>query len=356
MNVLVFANTPDQVHAYRNFVMEMRARGHVVELIVRDYTCTLDIATYYDLPHRVYGTHDTGDYSLVDFSRELPSQLARIAIAVREFKPDVVFGRGPYAAFAGTIGNAKTVLLVDSQPGYRPIRVATHFADLVLSPSACTASFGEKHRTFDGFIECAYLHPNVYTPTKGVRELLGLDGKPVAVVRLGSFDALHDRAYGGLDDQERRSLLDRLSRNYTVILLDESGEVDASEFGIQTYDLHPAEIHDLLAEASLLVAETGTMVIEAALLGTPVIACGPHVADDFGEYVWLKERSLVSSSTDLSVVLARARKIRRKGAEEDLPERQTIMSDMVDLTQLLVDVSTEAADDFELEENHVRPK
>jgi hypothetical protein len=360
MKFLVCANTPDQVHTFRNLVDELRGRGHQVLILARDYTCTVDLLDYYDLPYRVYGSHDTGRYSAGRFLRELPAHLARIARYTHSFDPDVVFGRGPYAAFAGTLADARTNLVLDSEPNDRLHRLSRPFADLIVSPEVSDVDLRENHYTFRGFKECAYLHPDTYTPDPTVREALGVGDDPFVLVRLNSLDALHDLDEEALTRDQRHRLIEALSEEATVIVSDESGDMDLSGLDASRYDVHPGRIHDVLAEAELVVAETGTMVIESAFLGTPAIACSPFAEEGPGEFVALENHGLIRSTTDYDAILECARHVLAGDVQRAIPlddppvddferRRELFAEDLVDLTALLVEIATATGDSPDVE-------
>jgi hypothetical protein len=351
MRYLICANTPDQVHTFRNLVAELQGDGHEVLMLARDYTCTVDLLDYYDLPYRVYGSHDTGRYSAGRFARELPAHLARIARYAYSFDPDVVFGRGPYAAFAGTVAGARTNLVLDSEPNDRLHRLSRPFADLIISPEASDVDLAGNHYTFRGFKECAYLHPDSYTPDPSVREELGVGDDPFVLVRLNSLDALHDLDGEALTSRQRQRLIEALGKEATVLVSDEGGEMDLSGLDARRYDLHPGRMHDVLAEAELVVAETGTMVIESAFLGTPAIACSPFAEDGPGEFVALEEYGLIRSTTDYDTIVECAHHVLAGDVQRAIPlddpdlddfgaRREAFTADLVDLTELLVEIAT----------------
>lgn len=119
MRYTIFVDTPAHAHTYRNFVAQATSSGDEVLVLARDYACTLDILDYHDVDYTTYGGHDPSRYSVIDFATGLPGQFARVAWHVRRFDPDIVLGRGPSAAFAGTICSAKVVLLRDAEPDER---------------------------------------------------------------------------------------------------------------------------------------------------------------------------------------------------------------------------------------------
>ncbi|MFC6718264.1 DUF354 domain-containing protein [Natrialbaceae archaeon GCM10025810] len=347
MRILVFANTPAHVHLYRHAVSRLESRGHEVLVLGRDYACTRDLLEFFDLPHRIYGEHGTETYSRLKFASEIASQFGTIARTARGFRPDVVFGRGPYAAFAGTLARAPVVLVLDDEPGDFNYAVSRPFADCILSPAATNRDLGDAHRTFDGFKECAYLHPDVFEPAGDVRDRLGVDpDEPFVILRFNALDALHDVVLEGFTRDQRGDLIRRLSEHATVFVSDEGQAMDFEDLPARPYDLHPARIHDALAEASLLIADTGTMVTEAGLLGTPAIRYRGNDDHEYGEFDALERAGLADQFDEYETARDRAlellsdpdakRRWRRR--------RESSLDRLVNLTDLIVDVAESRGD------------
>ena len=342
MRILVFANTPAHVHLYRHAVDRLERAGHDVLVLTREYACTTDLLDYFELPYRVYGDHRTEGYSKLGFAREAGGQFLTIGIEALRFDPDVVFGRGPYAAYAGTLSRTPIVLVLDDEPGDFNHTVSRPFADCILSPDVTRRDLGDAHYTFDGFKECAYLHPDVFEPTTDVRTYLDVDpDEPYVLVRFNALDALHDADLEGFRPDQRRDLIDRLSEVATVFVSDEGDELDLRELPARPYDLHPALIHDAMAEAELLVADTGTMATEAALLGTPAFRYRGTDDHEYGEFRELERAGLVEQFDTYEAVRDRSLEVL---ADDDIAEqweqrRREYVGDLVNLTDLLVDVA-----------------
>jgi predicted glycosyltransferase len=342
MRYLFFTNTPAHVHLYRHVVEALRERGHDALVLARDYGCTCALLDWYDLPYEVYGACDTTKGSLF---RRLPGHYLRIVRKARRFDPDLIFGMGGYAAHAGALTRTPTVLVLDSEPTSLDHAVSRPFADAILTPAAFRKDLGRKHYTFPGFKESAYLHPDVFSPREDVRERLGVGpDEPYALVRFNAFGSHHDVGHGGFSEAQRRNLLDGLSEHATVFVSDESGEFDLASTPAEPYDLHPALLHDALAAADLLVADTQTMVTEAALLGTPAIRSNSFVGgSDMGNFIALEEAGLVENLGAFDDVVARATEIL---ADERVRtdwrrRRDAFVAEMTNLTDLLVAVATD---------------
>ncbi|ELZ16099.1 hypothetical protein C477_16435 [Haloterrigena salina JCM 13891] len=342
MRILVFANTPAHVHLYRHAVDRLADAGHDVLVLTREYACTTDLLEFFGMPYRVYGEHETDGYSTARFARELGGQFYTIGREALRFDPDVVFGRGPYAAYAGTLTRTPVVLVLDDEPGDFNHTVSRPFADCILSPAVTRRDLGDDHYTFQGFIECSYLHPDVFEPDANVREFLGVDpDEPYVLVRFNALDALHDTDLEGFRPEQRRDLIERLSEHATVFVSDEGDEMDLSELPARPYDLHPAMIHDAMAEADLLVADTGTMVNEAALLGTPAFRYRGTDDHEYGEFQELERAGLAEQFDDYAAVRDRSLEILADDGVGERWERrrQEYVAELVNLSDLLVEVA-----------------
>ncbi|WP_132058632.1 DUF354 domain-containing protein [Halorussus amylolyticus] len=343
MKYLFFTNTPAQVHQYRHAVAELDARGHDVLVLARDYGCTEALLDYHDVPYGLYGRCDTEKFSLF---RELPKHYARIAAKAVRYRPDCVFGRGSYAALAGAVARAPVVLVDDSETTDLDHALSKPFTDAFLTPHTFEKDLGANHYEFRGFKELAYLHPDVYDPPTGIREELGLGAdEAYAIVRFNAFGSHHDVGREGFTPEKRRRLVEALAERVTVFVSDEGGEMDLSETPARAFDCHPALLHDALAEASLLVADTQTMVTEAALLGTPAIRSNSFVGDDdMGNFVALERHGLVYNLRAFDAVLDAATDLLDDDRATDRWEntRDDFVADKVNLTAVVVAVAERA--------------
>jgi len=333
---LFFTNTPKHVHVYRHVVDRLLAAGHEVRVFARDYGCTVELADYFDLPYTVYGTCDTTKGSLF---RELPRHYASIVRKARAYDPDVVFGISAYAAHAGAITGADTVLVFDTEPTSLDHAVSRPFADAMLTPDSFEKDLGPRHYRFRGFMESAYLHPDVYEPTTDARAELGLDpDEPYVILRFNAWGSHHDVGKSGFTDAQKRELVERLGEHATVFVSDEAA---ARRTGVHALDCHPAHIHAVLTEASLLVADTQTMVTEAGLLGTPAIRSNDFVGDDdMGNFRELERRGLVENLVSFDDVLERAVAVLTgEGTRSGEAERERYRRGLVDLSDVLTAVA-----------------
>ncbi|MFC6963391.1 DUF354 domain-containing protein [Halocatena marina] len=355
MRFLFFTNTPAHVHLYKHAVATLRDEGHEVSILARDYGCTIDLLDWYGLSYTVYGPCGTTRWSLL---RRLPEHYARIARHALSFDPDLIFGMGAYAAHAGALTRTPVVLVLDSEPTGLDHTISMPFARTIVTPMAFRKDLGSNHYVFNGFKECAYLHPNVYEPSVNVRKHLDLTpDERYVLVRLNAFGSHHDVGHGGFSADERRKLITQLAEHATVFVSDEGGDFPFDSLPARPFDIHPALLHDTLADASLLVADTQTMVTEAALLGTPAIRSNSFVGpEDMGNFLELEENNLVYNLRTFEEVLETAETVlSQPGVEREWKrKRDRYVSELVNPTKTITTLAVEAGDASAVENLHRR--
>lgn len=340
MRIGIFTNTPAHVHLYRNAIAKLKDDGHDIVVFARDDGCALDLLKYFGINHYVYASVDNAKRNLF---LKFPRHLRNIHKIVQKESLDLVLGMGVYSAFAGSASRTPTVLLTDSEPMVmRHIAISkSPFVEAILTPESFKRDLGKKHYTFDGFKETSYLHPDVYTSTGTVRQELGIGDDPFVLIRFNAFNGHHDVGRRGFTSEEKSELIERTSEYATVFISDESGRLDFDKSAARPYDAHPALIHEALAEAELLIADTQTMVTEAALLGTPAIRSNSFVGDgDMGNFTELERADLVYNLSEFNSVVDTAEELLARPDTRESWERKRskFLSEKCNLTSLIIDI------------------
>jgi hypothetical protein len=160
--------------------------------------------------------------------------------------------------------------------------------DRIITPSSFRINLGPKHVRVRSYKELAYLHPDFFKPNPATLQEVGIrSNERFALLRFNALDAVHDFGVKGFTLNEKRQLLNELSKYVRVFVSSESPLPD----DLARHELRIAKhkIHDMIFYAALVVADTQTVVTEAAILGTPAIRCNSFVgADDMGNFVELE--------------------------------------------------------------------
>jgi predicted glycosyltransferase len=286
-NILIDVSHPAHVHLFRNAAYRWRAQGHNILFSALDREMILYLLDLYDLPYRVVYKRRSGKPALI---LELLLRSFPTLYIARQFKTDLfVSGGNPTVGFPAWLMRKPYLALTDTEHSVLQRRLYKPFATLIATPDVFSLDLGEKQVRYAGFHELAYLHPDEFTPDAHELEALGLTPSDTYfVVRFVAWGASHDIGEHGFSADDKREVLRELSQHGRVLLSVESGEIDPEFYSLAT-TFPPEKIHHLLAFASLYIGEGGTMLTEAALLGTPALFVSTlragnwdHLRDNYG--------------------------------------------------------------------------
>lgn len=329
---------PAHVHVFRNVIRLLQRHGVSVHVTARPKEVTLQLLDAYRIPYEVVGGHyaPVGRKAFHTFAR-----VRSIARLIRNKRVAVAMGvHNPYVALAGALASARTAVLIDSEP-VRYDRLLTYpFATYLMTPRGFRNSLGRKQVRFDGFKELAYLHPNHYTPDPRIRDSLELDSsEPFFVVRFVAWSAEHDIGQSGFTLSQKRRLV-TLLRNHGRLFISSESRLPL-EFAPYKLSLPPERIHDVLAEANLVISESQTMTTEAAILGTPVVQTNSLVGT-MSNFAELQERyGLVFAERDPNRALELAEQL---AGDSELKRRarlgrDRLLQDKIDVALYLAGVA-----------------
>jgi predicted glycosyltransferase len=267
MRYIITIQHPAHVHFFRHAIRELEAEGHEVRVFARDKEVAVDLLRAYDIDHEVL-VGGQGD-GVVGMATSQLLYEYRLFERARQIQPDVMAAIGGTAvAHVARLVGARSVVFTDTE--HAPAnRITFPFADEVWTPECYHGKVGDDHRTYPGYHELAYLHPNRFEPDPAVLDDLGLDpDERFVVLRLVSWAASHDVGEAGFDDVT--DVVERLEEAGTrVVITSEAPLPDELEDRRTTVEPH--RIHHVLAAAELFVGEGATMAVESAVLGTPAL-------------------------------------------------------------------------------------
>lgn len=223
-------------------------------------------------------------------ARELVLRDVCVWRAVRSFGSDVICTRSPSGVHAGRL--TRTPVLYDNDDGSAAgllYWAAAPFADLVTGPAA-GISFGRgpkepapstgrsrlgmprrrhsRRRGYRGYKELLYLHPSRFEPDPLIRSEIGAEpGERLFLVRLSAFAALHDLRERGLRRPVIDAIVQRLGGRGRVLVSTEAEP--PGSLARLTAPVAPHRFHHLLAACDLVVGDSQTVAVEAAMLGVP---------------------------------------------------------------------------------------
>ncbi len=272
MRILIDLQHPADLHFFRNAVRGLREKGHEVKLTGRDKDILVDLAEEYDLEVEVFGVARSG---AVNLTRELFYRWWRLWKIVREWQPDRMLAvAGTYISLVGWLPGIETHVFYDTEHATLSNLLAYPFATCLHVPRCYKNPIRWRHERYDGYQELAYLHPDCFEPDPEIREELGVAPDESYVLgRFVGWGAAHDMGKTRLSNDQKCRLVQKISDEARVFLSVE-GElpVDLEPYRLRT---PLSKIHDVIAHASMVFGESGTMSSEAAVLGVPAVYINP---------------------------------------------------------------------------------
>lgn len=275
MNILIDIGHPGHVHLFRHAARTWINRGHRILITIRERDIIPSLLRAHGFDFVIASKPRSGFLGMCWELIEHDLKVLEMAMVNRV---DLLLGTSVSAAHVSRVTNARSIIFNEDDADYvqRFSRLTYPFADAIVIPACLRDKLTPRVFTHNSYHELAYLHPDRFQPDPEVLTVLGVSpDEPFFIVRLVAFKAHHDTSHRGLSVTAKHRLIDHLSRFGRVFLTVE-GEVP-EEFKPYQIPLQPHLIHHAMAFATLLIADSQTMTMEAAVLGTPAIRCNTFV-------------------------------------------------------------------------------
>jgi len=258
----------------------------------------------------------------------------------RKFRPEIVVGTGFVEACTSMLLRKPYVVFTDTETTSLVNFLLRPIVKAIYTPSCFRKDLGRKHIRYDGFKELAYLHPDYFQPDSSIYNLLGIKSdERYVILRLNPFDAFHDVGVRGFSYEDKLKLVHALESYARVFISSDA----LLEPGLEKYAIGiPAHrIHDAEYYAQLLVTDAGTMLTEAAILGTPGIHCSGYVARRcLGNLIELEEKyGLIFNYSDPNQAIAKAVELIKQPElkQQWQDKRQVLLADKIDVLKFMVE-------------------
>lgn len=338
MRIVVDINHPAHVHYFKNFIWEMRKKGHKVLITASEKDITRKLLNNYDFNYINLGSYGN---SLIEKLINIPLMDLKMYNAVKSFKPDIFVGFGSIrAAHVSYLIRKKCILFEDTENSMEQIRLYLPFVNAVCTPICFKKDLGKKQVFYDGYTELAHLHPKYFTPNPAVLDEIGVSKQDrFVIMRFVSWNASHDIGHNGLSLEIKRKAVNEFKRYGKVLITSEKALPE--EFEKYRITVSPDKIHDLLYYATLLYGESATMASECAVLGTHAIFCdfaGRGYTSSEEEmyglvYNFKLDKESQEKSIEKALELLAVKELRQEGKKK----REKLLIDKIDVTKFLTE-------------------
>jgi uncharacterized protein len=333
MKIAFVVHTPGQAYLWSHVVKVLKERGNDVSVIARGGKIIEQILSKRGIDYIVYGKSSP---TISGKLLRLPSQFITCLRLIHHFDPEIVLGGGIVEANASGVLGKPCVIFEDTEITSKLEMFQYKItARAIVTPSCFKKDLGRKQIRVRSFKELAYLHPNEYKPDPDIFAELGIKpGEKYIILRFNSLGAVHDLKVRGLTDEQKHVLVHELEKHAKVFI---SAEGDLSpDLEYCRIPIEPYRIHHALNYAHMVFGDTGTMIMEAAVLGTPGIIC----ASDIGLYGNFDEMENIYHliyNLKFDEALSKAIELVQTPKEESASGRTKLLEDKLDMTAYLVE-------------------
>ncbi len=188
----------------------------------------------------------------------------RLLKLVRNKKYDLFIGSDPSLAHVGFLKGIPviTVLEDDIHVVKELAWITFPFTSTILTPKECkTGKYEKKTVHYDGYMKLAYLHPEIFK-----KDASNLQ-QPYFLIRASGLNAYHDAGIAGFNVPIIHRVIEELCGRGRVYISSE-GKLDDS---LMQYllKINPSRMQQILANAEMLISDSQSMSMEAAMLGIP---------------------------------------------------------------------------------------
>lgn len=255
-------------------------------------------------------------------------------------RPDLMIGTDASIAQLGKILNIDCISITEDD--YDVIKtladVTYPFTNTILCPEVCrVGKWKNKKVGYKGYMKLGYLHPNVFTSEASVKEKYNLPEKFV-MLRLAKLTAHHDFGVKGIDDEFLKKIIKTILGQGYQPLISAEAKI-GSDFEKYLLNIDPSDMHNVLCFSSLLLCDSQSMSVEAAMLGIPSIRYS-----DFAGRISVLEELEDRYGLTFGFKVGREKEVLTKVSDllkkEDLHEtfqkkRKILLSEKIDVTAFL---------------------
>ncbi|NSW91968.1 MAG: DUF354 domain-containing protein [Firmicutes bacterium] len=276
MRYIIAVNHPAQYHLFKNVYFNLKQRGHDAIFVVRDKDILMSLMESDNVEFILLLKKRIGNSKLSILFKGAIDILHQGFVLFKfalKFKPDVMFGTDYSITHVGFLLNIKTIVFNEDDYSINKLfcKLSYPFADCIVAPSICNVHKYEYKRIgYNGYQKLTYLHPAVFHPNVNIKKKYINDEK-YFLIRLVRLSAGHDieMNHKGISVEVLKQLISILEKYGRVYISSES--TLPLELYNYVLNIDFKDIHHLMAYASLVIADSQSMVVEACMLGTPSI-------------------------------------------------------------------------------------
>lgn len=271
MKIALYISHPAQYLFFRNPIRIWKEHGHEIKIFIRTKDVLAQLMQYDNVAFENVMPHGRKP-NVFDITKAFIYRTSRLFFKILTFKPDILLGTDASVAhIAFVLRKPCITTLEDDYNVIKRLALLTYpFTKTILTPECCNVGrWKHKKIGYNGFMKLSYLHPDRFRPDNNV--IIKYAGnQPYCLIRLSRLTAYHDMGIVGLSQPLIQKEIEICQKQGRKVFISVEGELNP-EFEPYRLTIHPSDMHHVLAGTDLLVSDSQSMSVEAAILGVPSI-------------------------------------------------------------------------------------
>lgn len=271
MKILIYCGHPAQFLFLRESIKNLTKKGHQILILIKTKDVLEDLVKSEGFKYINILRRERGNTKLA-ILLSLIKRNFKLLPVILKYKPDLLIGGDPSINQLGWLLNKKRFTFTeDDYPLIKVLASISYpFTQAILCPiSTDVGKWEYKKIGYRGYMKLAYLHPKYFSIDKTILQKYNIEGR-YALIRLSGLTAHHDFGKKGMNN----TILDKIiglveSKNIRVYLSSES--TINKQYEPYRLKISPSHIHQVLANATILISDSQSMSVEASMLGVPSI-------------------------------------------------------------------------------------
>ena len=271
MNILVYLGHPAQFHFYKAVIHKLQQQGHRIIVLIKTKDILEKLLIEENFKYINIQKKNRKNTPVSIFVASLLRTYNVIKYAKRS-KVDILLGTDSSVAQAAfLLGKKSITTLEDDYEVIKKLADLTYpFTNIILVPKVCSVGkWQQKKIGYKGYMKLSYLHPNQFRALDNIKTKYVKEKKYI-LIRLASLTAHHDFRIKGLNRVLIKRIIETATKyGYRTVISSEK-ELD-EEFMEYKLDIDIVNIHHVMFFSSMLIGDSQSMAVEAAMLGVPSI-------------------------------------------------------------------------------------
>ncbi len=340
MRILVYLGHPAQYHFIKHAAKQLIKDGHEVKLLIKTKDILEDLLKEDGWSYENIQTRNRKNSKLSILLASL-SRTERVTRIARRFRADILIGTDSSVAQAAWILRKPviTTLEDDVEVIYYLAQLTYPFTKSILVPAPCRVGKWEKKKVpYYGYMKLAYLHPNRFIPDVSVVRKYGIAGDYI-LIRLARLSAHHDVGIKGLNVDLVQNIIHLAKEKGLAVYISSESDLD-EDLAPYRLRINHLDMHHFLAFSTLLISDSQSMSVEAAMLGVPSLRFS-----DFAGRISVLEELEQSYGLTFGIKTSETTLLEEKTGEllslpdvrsEFMERRKRMLNDKIDVTAFLV--------------------